>query len=91
MVRHEIGHNLGALQPEAPHTTDGVHCNDAFEDTMCGSESPKIVGADFNGLYFDYGNDDYWDPPRGRPLRWWTVNLSWFICPDARCNRGGRR
>ena len=87
VVRHEIGHNLGALQPDAPNTTDGVHCNDAFEDTMCGWESPKLAGGPFNGLYFDYGNDDYWDPPQGAPLRWWTVNLNRFLCPDARCNR----
>jgi hypothetical protein len=86
VVRHEIGHNLGALQPDAPNTTDGVHCNDAFEDTMCGVESPRIVGGDFNGLYFDYGNDDYWDPPRGAPLGWWTLNLSRFVCPASDCN-----
>jgi hypothetical protein len=87
VVRHEIGHNLGALQPDAPNTTDGVHCNDAFEDTMCGLESPKVAGGPFNGLYFDYGNDDYWDPPQGAPLGWWTLNLSRFLCQDANCNR----
>jgi hypothetical protein len=87
VVRHEIGHNLGALQPDAPNTTDGVHCNDAYEDTMCEWQAPKLVGGPFNGLYFDYGNDDYWDPPQGAPLGWWTVNLSRFICPDAHCNR----
>jgi hypothetical protein len=87
VVRHEIGHNLGALQPDAPNTTDGVHCNDAFEDTMCGWESPKVAGGPFNGMYFDYGNDDYWDPPRGAPLGWWTLNLSRFLCQDANCNR----
>ena len=87
VVRHEIGHNLGALQPDAPHSDDGVHCNDAFEDTMCGWDSPKVSSGPFNGIYFDYGNDDYWDPPQGAPLGWWTLNLSRFICPDARCNR----
>jgi len=87
VVRHEIGHNLGALQPDAPNTADGVHCNDAFEDTMCGWESPKVAGGPFNGLYFDYGNDDYWDPPQGAPLGWWTLNLSRFLCQDANCNR----
>ena len=87
VVRHEIGHNLGALQPDAPNTTDGVHCNDAFEDTMCAWEAPKLVGGAFNGVYFDYGNDDYWDPPQGAPLGWWTLNLSRFLCPDAHCNR----
>jgi hypothetical protein len=87
VVRHEIGHNLGALQPDAPNTTDGVHCNDAFEDTMCGWEAPKLANGTFNGLWFDYGNDDYWDPPQGQPLGWWTLNLSRFICPDTACNR----
>jgi hypothetical protein len=36
-------------------------------------------------LYFDYGNDDYWDPPGGA-LPWWTVDLSPFLCPNATCN-----
>ena len=83
-VRHEIGHNLGALQPHAPHTRDGVHCTDAREDTMCEGGAPAVAGS--SRRFFDYGNDDYWDPPRGRPLRWWTLNLSWFICPNTTCN-----
>jgi hypothetical protein len=87
VVRHEIGHNLGALQPDAPNTSDGVHCNDAFEDTMCAWESPQVSNGPFNGMYFDYGNDDYWDPPHGQPLGWWTLNLSRFLCPTAGCNR----
>jgi hypothetical protein len=87
VVRHEIGHNLGALQPDAPNTTDGVHCNDAYEDTMCEWQAPKLADGPFNGLYFDYGNDDYWDPPQGAPLGWWTLNLSRFLCLDAQCNR----
>ena len=86
-IRHEIGHNLGALQPDAPHTEDGAHCNDAIEDTMCGASSPQVASGVFGGLFFDYGNDDYWDPPNGRPLGWWTVNLSRFLCPSAGCNR----
>ena len=85
-VRHEIGHNLGALQPQAPHTRDGAHCTDAVEDTMCAPDAPSVAGGSGRHAYFDYGNDDYWDPPRGRPLPWWTVNLSWFLCRDTRCN-----
>ena len=87
VVRHEIGHNLGALQPDAPNTADGVHCNDAFEDTMCAWEAAHVAEGPFNGLFFDYGNDDYWDPPAGAPLGWWTLNLSRFICPAVDCNR----
>ena len=84
-VRHEIGHNLGALQPVAPHAFDGSHCDDAYEDTMCYSNAPKVADAQ-RGLYFDYGNDDYWSPPGGTPLPWWTVDESRFLCPDASCN-----
>jgi hypothetical protein len=84
-VRHEIGHNLGALQPGAPHAFDGSHCNDAYEDTMCYANSPHVAGG-VRGQFFDFGNDDYWDPPAGAPLPWWTVNLNRFLCPDATCN-----
>ena len=85
-VRHEIGHNLGALQRVAPHAFDGMHCNDAAEDTMCyPNVSPQVANGQ-EGLFFDYHNDDYWDPPAGPPLPWWTVNLNRFLCPDASCN-----
>jgi hypothetical protein len=88
-VRHEIGHNLGALQPVAPHAFDGAHCNDAYEDTMCYSNSPRVTGSGQRGQFFDYGNDDYWDPPAGVALPWWTANLNRFLCPDAACNVTG--
>jgi hypothetical protein len=83
-ARHEIGHNLGALQPVAPHAFDGAHCNDAYEDTMCYSNSP-IVADGNRGTFFDYHNDDYWSLP-GKPLPWWTVDENRFLCPDATCN-----
>jgi hypothetical protein len=86
-ARHEIGHNLGALQPGAPHAFDGAHCNDAYEDTMCYSNSPLVANGD-RGQFFDYGNDDYWSLP-GRPLAWWTVDLNRFLCADATCNTVG--
>lgn len=84
-VRHEIGHNLGALQPVAPNAFDGSHCADAFEDTMCYSQAPRVADGR-RGQFFDYGNNDYWDPPRGANLPWWTANLNRFLCPDAACN-----
>jgi hypothetical protein len=84
-VRHEIGHNLGALQAPAPHAFDGSHCNDAIEDTMCYSNSPQVANGQ-RGQFFDYRNDDYWDPPAGSPLPWWTVTLNRFLCPDSSCN-----
>ncbi len=84
-VRHEIGHNLGALQRTAPNAFDGSHCDDAAEDTMCYSSAPQVANGQ-RGLFFDYRNDDYWDPPAGAPLPWWTVTLNRFVCPDADCN-----
>jgi hypothetical protein len=83
-VRHEIGHNLGALQPVAPHAFDGAHCNDAYEDTMCYSNAPLVADGQ-RGQFFDYGNDDYWSLP-GKPLAWWTVDLNQFLCRDETCN-----
>jgi hypothetical protein len=83
-ARHEIGHNLGALQSVAPHAFDGSHCNDAYEDTMCYPNSPLRAGGE-SGRFFDYGNDDYWSLP-GSPLPWWTVDENRFLCPDASCN-----
>src|SRR3954454_20478230 len=83
-ARHEIGKNLGGLQPVAPHAFDGSHCNDAYEDTMCYSNSPEVADGD-RGTLFDYGNADYWSLP-GAPLPWWTVYENLFLCADAACN-----
>ena len=79
VVRHEIGHVLGA-----------GHCDDAFEDPMCGGHGPVRASGAYGDEFFDYGNDDYWDPPAGPPLARWTVNLSRFVCPAADCNRARR-
>lgn len=84
-VRHEIAHNLGALQAGAPHAFDGAHCDDAYEDTMCYPLAPRVAGDGYQREFFDYRNDDYWDPAGGALSRW-TVNLSRFICPDVACN-----
>ena len=32
---------------------------------MCYSQAPKVAGGQ-RGQFFDYGNDDYWDPPQRR-------------------------
>jgi len=79
VVTHEVGHVLGAR-----------HCDDAFEDPLC-EHGPRRGGGVYGGEFFDFGNDDYWDPPSGPPLAHWTVNLSRFVCPSAGCNRVSRR
>ena len=83
-ARHEIAHTLGAVRALAPHAVDGAHCSDAYDDTMCVGSAPRVGPAPAGG-FFDYGNDDYWSPP-GRPLGWWTVDQSRFLCPDVSCN-----
>ena len=86
-VRHEIGHTLGAVLPGvAPHADGGGHCTDAVEDTLCLTSAPVRATGLVEGEFFDYNNDDYWDPPLGPPLPWWTVNLSRFLCPKPDCN-----
>lgn len=77
---HEVGHNLGAVQNNAPHASGGWHCYDEY-DTMCYSDG----GSYFNNggtLQFlctpddgatsiwDCGRDDYYNVSRA------TVNTS---------------
>ena len=54
---------------------------------MCAADSPQVATGE-RGLFFDYNNDDYWDPPN-RALPWWTANLNRFVCPNADCNVAG--
>jgi hypothetical protein len=84
-VRHEITHTLGAVVSAATSYDGTGHCRDAIEDTMCAPGAPQRADGSYYGLFFDYGNDDYWDPAGGT-LSWWTVNLSRFLCPDVTCN-----
>jgi hypothetical protein len=87
-VLHELAHSMGAVQPSAPHYAGG-HCNDNGNDLLCFSQSTIPYDANLGGYYFDYGNDDYWDPAADptsgstQRLAWWTVNLSRFICPPT--------
>ena len=81
-VLHETLHTLGAVQDPAPHATSDGHCADVSEDVMC---LPSAPAAGLGEAAVDAGSDDYWDPPTGAPLRWWTVNLSPFLCSGAGC------
>jgi hypothetical protein len=86
-ILHELGHAMGAVQPQAPHY-DAGHCNDHGNDVLCRSASAIPYDPE-GGRHFDYGNDDYWDPAADPAsdstdkLGWWTVNLSRFLCPPA--------
>jgi hypothetical protein len=65
---HEMTHNLGSVQENAPHATLYGHCFDGF-DVMCyddggsppqTSECPRIAGV--MSQVFDCSGDDYFNP-----------------------------
>lgn len=87
---HELGHNLGAVQPSSPHGTEAGHCTDG-RDAMCyrdgsatgeryeQSSCPDAVWA----YLLDCNGDDYFNPvPRpGSYLdrHWNAVDNDWLM------------
>lgn len=61
---HENGHNQGAAQSSAPHSTGAGHCTDG-RDVMCyadgGPKSSAYVTTTCSVQKFDCGYDDYFD------------------------------
>lgn len=66
---HELLHNIGAVQDNAPNSSGGYHCNDGY-DVMCyddgGSRSAYRVDPDCAQTRFrtllDCNGDDYFHP-----------------------------
>jgi hypothetical protein len=92
-VIHELSHGLGAVNPSSPNYDSGGHCKDDPQDILCTiSSSPGTYDRDAPRTY-DYGNDDYLDPAADvriddpRTLRFWTVNLSRFLCPRSAADK----
>ena len=91
MMLHEITHNLGAVQPSAPHSTPNGHCWDGndvmcYDDGSTGSQPyttsacPSIPGT-ITDVY-DCGHDDYYDPaaaPGSYLDTHWNVYRSVFM------------
>ncbi|WP_241980065.1 Ig-like domain-containing protein [Cryobacterium glaciale] len=94
VIAHEVGHNIGAVQDSAPHSTRGGHCYDEA-DLMC---------YDDGGLYFAAGgtltftcagldsaidchDEDYYypgTPPASNYLAThWNTSNSGFLTPVA--------
>ena len=61
---HENGHNMGAVQNSAPHSTQAGHCNDG-SDIMCyadgGPAEHYTATTCTTSRPFDCGYDDYFD------------------------------
>jgi hypothetical protein len=86
---HELMHNLGGVQPDAPHATPNFHCWDESDD-MCydddgsGPVVMQSVCAGRDGRLFDCNHDDYFlagSPPAGSWLstHWNTYNSRFLL------------
>lgn len=62
---HENGHNMGAVQDSAPHSSGGFHCNDGM-DIMCYADGGSTSAFDGSVCtereFFDCNHDDYFHP-----------------------------
>ena len=86
---HELMHNLGAVQDDAPHATVNGHCWDepdemCYDDDGNGPATMTTVCSGRNGAFFDCNHDDYFYA--GLPLlpnylatHWNTANSSWLL------------
>jgi len=103
LMLHEVTHNLGGVQRNAPHTSGAWHCTDGF-DVMCyddggtpqpqriacGARSGMLVGA------YDCNQDDYFNPspaPGSYLASHWNVYDSAFLgsCRELRAACGQSR
>ena len=90
VAAHELGHNLGAVQLDAPHTTTRFHCTDEY-DRMCGGDGPDhppvVVCADpAHDMRFDCNHDDYYST---NPAAGGYLATHWNVANSAFLIRGG--
>ena len=93
VLAHELMHNLGAVQPSAPNSTDYGHCTDEYE-IMCYVDGPttppmrKICTQQYPNDYslFDCRNNDYFhtNPSAGSYLatHWNAADNQFLIARD---------
>ncbi|HEU4657040.1 MAG TPA: hypothetical protein VFR97_05925 [Capillimicrobium sp.] len=94
-AQHELGHNLGAVQDSAPHSTLAGHCFERY-DVMCYADGgPRGTSADLvtscatqSPPAWDCRADDYFDPdpaPGSYLDTHWNLYDSVYLCPPADC------
>jgi hypothetical protein len=84
---HEFGHNLGAVQLSAPHSSGAWHCYDA-SDVMCYDDGGPYFQQGGKLWYrcssemFDCGHDDFYSRfPSGYLATHWNLYKSGFLQP----------
>ncbi|MFD0531045.1 RICIN domain-containing protein [Kitasatospora arboriphila] len=91
---HELGHNLGAVNNSAPHTSKGAHCVDEW-DIMCYSDSPyypkmqTLCPNRAEDDRLDCNHDDYFntDPQPGSYLTThWNIANNQFLFANGGTN-----
>jgi hypothetical protein len=94
VIAHEVMHNLGGIQLNAPNSSGGWHCTDE-NDVMCYSDAPHYpavknactTGAWEKGNFFDCNKDDYFNtnPDICNYLanNWNTANSSFLHNPSG--------
>jgi len=77
---HELMHELGGVQNDAPHSSGGMHCNDGY-DRMCyadgGSTSHYTTTAcpyAADDSHFDCGKNDYFSTSSSIPATNYLAN-----------------
>ncbi|HET7718406.1 MAG TPA: hypothetical protein VFK43_00475 [Acidimicrobiales bacterium] len=86
---HEMMHNLGGVQPDAPHATPNFHCRDesdemCYDDDGSGPVVMQSVCTGRDGRLFDCNHDDYFlagTPAAGTYLstHWNTYNSRFLV------------
>lgn len=88
---HELMHNLGGVQTDAPNATPGWHCSDendemCYDDDGSGPVVMRTVCGGRDGTLFDCNHDDYFlagTPASTNYLatHWNTANSAFLIDP----------
>jgi hypothetical protein len=89
---HELMHNLGGVQTDAPNATRGFHCSDeademCYDDDGSGPVVMRSVCSGRDGTLFDCNHDDYFLAGTPAPTNYlathWNTAFSAFLIAPA--------